>query len=74
MEPSRQRLSVLLVVGPPLRERVAQPEHRAAEDLALQAAGVQHRADVADRGVVEHLHRPDLGIDFHEREADDGGP
>ena len=70
---ARQRDAVLLVVGPALADGVAEAQHRSAEQLALQAARVEDGADVADRGVVDHLDHAGLGVDLDFREADDVG-
>src|SRR4029079_17685072 len=55
------------------RLRVAEAEHRSAEQLSLEAARVQDRADVPDRRVIGYDDVAGLGIDFHFREPDDVG-
>src|SRR5476649_2186837 len=71
VEAARERDAVVLVVGPALRLGVAQAQHRAAEELTLQAARVEHRADVGDRRVVDYLDDARLGVHFDFGEADD---
>ena len=48
MEAPGQRHAVLRVVHPFLGERVSDAQHRAAEDLAAEAARMRHRADVGN--------------------------
>src|SRR6516165_3059765 len=71
IEPARERHAVVLVVRPALGFRVADPQHRSAEELPFQAPRIHDNADVADRGVLEDLEMTRLGIDFHLGEAND---
>jgi len=71
METPRERKPVMLVVRPPLCEGMAEPEHRAAEQLTFEAARVQNPSDIADGDVIDYLYRAGLRIHFDFGEADD---
>ena len=73
VEAAGERHAVLLVVGRALAQRVADAQAAAAEDLAAEAARVDHRADVGDRGVLDEPHGAGLDVDFHFGEADHVG-
>ena len=53
---------------------MADAEHHAAEGLALQAARVDHRADVGDRREVEDVVHAGLDVDFDFGEASGKAP
>src|SRR2546425_5245571 len=73
MEAPCERETVVRVVRPSLRQRVAEAEHRSAEELTLEAERVQYLSDVADGRVIKDLDGAGLGVDFNGREADDVG-
>ena len=69
----RQRDAVVLVVDPLLADRVADAQHRAAENLPAEAARVNHRADVGDGEVIEDVVLAGLDVDFDFGEPGDEG-
>src|SRR5207302_8628299 len=74
IEAPRQGDAVVLVVDELLLQRVAYAEIDAAENLAVQAARVDDRADVGHRQIVDDARLARLDVHFHFSEADDERP
>jgi hypothetical protein len=73
MEPLGQRQAVVLVVHPMLADRVADPEHRSAEDLAAERVRMDHGTDVGNRHVVDDLVLAGFDVDLDFSEGGDKG-
>src|SRR5262249_30429647 len=64
-ERARQELAGCRIVVAVLAQRLTYPLNDSAVQLALNDHGIDDSADVVDRGVIDELHDPSLGVDFY---------
>ena len=65
-----QQLPIVRIVADLLIERLCDALHDAAMDLAGRETGIDQRADVVNRDIVEDVDDPGLRIDFDISEVD----